>query len=261
LRRISAILATLGAAALLSACPPPKVYPNCDSDQQCKTEGRNESCVQGQCVECQDNAQCQAGFACQNNRCVPPTECAPDRPCANGGQCTAEGKCVQCQADTDCPNNGLCRDNACTARPEGYCAQAGDCGTGEDCQANRCVKAAPQGAAACAGQLQPVQFGFNESALASLAPEQRQRLDAAAQCLKQGGAKVTLEGHADERGTDEYNLQLSEKRAASVKRYLTQLGVQAADLETVGYGENRPAQEGAGEDAFAANRRVEFTVR
>jgi peptidoglycan-associated lipoprotein len=251
LRRLALILGS-ASAILLTACPPPKVYPNCDNDQQCQTEGRTEVCVQGQCVECSTDAQCKQGYSCQNNRCVPPTECAPDRPCAGGQQCTPEGKCVACVQDADCPNNGLCRENACVARPAGYCTADGDCASGESCQNNQCVK--PQ----C--QLEPIRFGFNDSSVSSLAPDMRQRLDAEAQCLKQGTGKVVLEGHADERGTDEYNLQLSERRAAAIKRYLTELGVPANRLQTVGFGENRPAEEGSTEEAYSANRRVEFNA-
>ena len=71
-------------------------------------------------------------------------------------------------------------------------------------------------------------------------------------------SKVRLEGHADERGTEEYNLQLSNRRAASVRKYLADLGVGAGQLDTVGYGKNRPVSEGHDEAAWAANRRVEL---
>ncbi|MCI0571350.1 MAG: OmpA family protein [Myxococcaceae bacterium] len=250
MRRLAIIVGSVGCAVFLSACPPPKVYPACDNDQQCQTEGRAEVCVQGQCVECSTDAQCKEGFTCQANKCVPPTECGPDRACPEGQQCTPDGKCVQCVADADCPDKGLCRENVCVARPEGYCTENADCGSGQQCEANQCV------AAKCA--VEPIRFGFNESSLASLDSASRQSLDAAAQCLKGGTGKVVLEGHADDRGTDEYNLQLSERRAASVKRYLTELGVPSNRLDTVGFGENRPAQEGTSEDAYAANRRVEF---
>jgi peptidoglycan-associated lipoprotein len=65
-------------------------------------------------------------------------------------------------------------------------------------------------------------------------------------------------GHGAERGTVDYNLHLSYRRAASVRKYLVDLGVAPAKVDTVGYGENRPAVEGHTEEAWAANRRVEF---
>lgn len=69
---------------------------------------------------------------------------------------------------------------------------------------------------------------------------------------------VVLEGHADERGTREYNLALGERRANSVKQYLTIQGVPASQIEVVSYGEERPAAEGHTEEAYSQNRRVVF---
>lgn len=69
--------------------------------------------------------------------------------------------------------------------------------------------------------------------------------------------KVALQGHADERGTAEYNLALGQKRADAVKNMMTTvLGVPAAQIETVSYGEERPAVQGKTEEAWAKNRRV-----
>jgi peptidoglycan-associated lipoprotein len=69
---------------------------------------------------------------------------------------------------------------------------------------------------------------------------------------------VTIQGHCDERGTDEYNVALGERRAAAVKRYLVDLGVPASRLATVTYGEERPAVAGHDETAWHYNRRSEF---
>ncbi len=71
---------------------------------------------------------------------------------------------------------------------------------------------------------------------------------------------VTIEGHADERGTREYNLALGERRANSVRDYLVALGVIANRLSTVSYGKERPAVLGSNEDAWAQNRRGVFVV-
>lgn len=72
---------------------------------------------------------------------------------------------------------------------------------------------------------------------------------------------LILEGHADERGSDEYNRGLSERRAIAVKEYLVNLGIDAARLDTLAYGEEKPAVPGAvDEDQHARNRRVEFVV-
>ena len=67
--------------------------------------------------------------------------------------------------------------------------------------------------------------------------------------------KVRLEGHADERGTPEYNLALGERRAKSVQTYLQNAGVSSSQISVVSYGEEKPAVQGASEYAFAQNRR------
>lgn len=72
------------------------------------------------------------------------------------------------------------------------------------------------------------------------------------------GASVTLEGHTDERGTRDYNLALGDRRADSVKRYLTAEGVPAERLTTLSYGEERAADPGHNEQSWALNRRVEL---
>jgi peptidoglycan-associated lipoprotein len=70
--------------------------------------------------------------------------------------------------------------------------------------------------------------------------------------------KVRLEGHADERGSREYNIGLGERRAQAVRRALLLLGVAESQLATVSYGEERPAAAGSDEQAYSLNRRVEI---
>lgn len=79
---------------------------------------------------------------------------------------------------------------------------------------------------------------------------------------KYPNAQITIEGHADERGTRDYNLALGERRANSAKNYLGSLGVNAARIQTVSYGKERPQAMGSDEQAWAQNRRaVTITVR
>lgn len=73
-------------------------------------------------------------------------------------------------------------------------------------------------------------------------------------------AMVRIEGHADERGEEEYNLALGDKRARGVKNYLQSMGISPERLSTLSYGEERPAVDGHVEDAWAKNRRVEFKL-
>jgi len=72
------------------------------------------------------------------------------------------------------------------------------------------------------------------------------------------GAQVMLEGHTDERGTREYNLALGDFRADTVRRYLVAEGVPDGQIRTMSYGEERPADPGHSESAWALNRRVEL---
>lgn len=103
-----------------------------------------------------------------------------------------------------------------------------------------------------------VYFDFDKY---DLKPVYRDVLKGKADILKQFGEfRVIVEGHCDERGTEEYNLALGERRARAVYEYLILLGVNAAQLEMVSYGEERPAVQGNNEAAWAKNRRAEFKV-
>ena len=89
-----------------------------------------------------------------------------------------------------------------------------------------------------------------------LSAEARQILDNQAAWLqKYPSLSITIEGHADERGTREYNLALGERRANSVRNYLAALGVNASQIQTVSYGKERPAVPGANDAAWSQNRR------
>lgn len=89
-----------------------------------------------------------------------------------------------------------------------------------------------------------------------LSTEARTVLDAQAGWLNQyPNLNVTVEGHADERGTREYNLALGDRRANSVKSYLVALGVTPSRITTISYGKERPAVPGSSDDAWSQNRR------
>lgn len=93
---------------------------------------------------------------------------------------------------------------------------------------------------------------------AVLKPEARAALIAHAEYIRNNAASVRLEGHADERGSREYNMALGERRANSVRDFLVLQGVSSSAIETVSYGEERPAQTGSSEFAWSKNRRVEL---
>jgi peptidoglycan-associated lipoprotein len=101
-------------------------------------------------------------------------------------------------------------------------------------------------------------FDFDKSNLSNEAEKTVERLAAWLKDYPQ--TTVTVEGHADERGTREYNLALGARRANSVKDYLIVLGIDPNRIETVSYGEERPAVLGSNEKAWAQNRRAVFVV-
>lgn len=90
-------------------------------------------------------------------------------------------------------------------------------------------------------------------------PEFQSAIETHAQFLKNNPrSKVSLEGHTDERGGREYNLALGQKRADAVRQSLSLLGVSASQVESVSFGEEKPAVQGTDEAAYAKNRRAEF---
>ena len=82
-----------------------------------------------------------------------------------------------------------------------------------------------------------------------------------AKFLVESGLTVTLEGHADERGTQAYNLALGERRATSVAQYLMNYGLAESQISVVSYGEERPADAGHSDGSWEKNRRVELVYR
>jgi peptidoglycan-associated lipoprotein len=103
----------------------------------------------------------------------------------------------------------------------------------------------------------PVYFEFDQSTLSA---EGKAVAEGIAQLLQEAPEMtVRIEGHADERGTNEYNLALGERRAQAVQQYLASYGVDVARISVLSYGEEKPASEGKEESAWTLNRRAEFS--
>ncbi len=107
-------------------------------------------------------------------------------------------------------------------------------------------------------QLKMIHFAFADYALSD---EAQSILTENAQWMKaHPGIKVQIEGHCDERGSQEYNLALGEKRAEAARNYLVQLGVQSDMLSVISYGKEKPLDPAHNEKAWAMNRRDEFVI-
>ena len=103
------------------------------------------------------------------------------------------------------------------------------------------------------GYLQDAFFEYNG---ATLSADAQTALTSSATWLKKNGQyNLLIEGHCDERGTEQYNLALGDRRANQAKEYLVTLGVDAARIRTVSYGEERPFDPGHDESAWSKNRR------
>jgi len=108
------------------------------------------------------------------------------------------------------------------------------------------------------GALEDIRFDFNHY---QLSKEAQQSLQKTAQwMMDHPEVDVLIEGHCDERGSQEYNLALGERRAVSVEKYLRSLGIADERMETVSYGEERPVDPRSNEEAWAKNRRAHFEI-
>jgi peptidoglycan-associated lipoprotein len=118
--------------------------------------------------------------------------------------------------------------------------------------------AAPAPTAGVEEATAPIYFAYDDYTLDSSAQSSLNKL---ADYLKGAQtAAVQIEGHCDERGSIEYNLALGQRRAQSVKTYLSQLGVEDSRLSTISYGEEKPAADGHDEAAWSKNRRAQFVL-
>lgn len=105
---------------------------------------------------------------------------------------------------------------------------------------------------------QDIYFEFDES---KLLPEAKEILKEKAKWLKShAGVSVIIEGHCDERGTNEYNMALGDRRARNAKNFLSDLGIAADRMTTTSYGEEKPLDSRHTEEAWAKNRRAHFVI-
>lgn len=274
LSRLSLLgLFALGSLAMsTTACKKPE-YPLCKKNKHCNQE-MGERCLDGTCQNCVENSECAAkgpngeDYVCFEYRCVDPSEASAGgsgqgSPCTSSLDCTGglvckSGACDFCAEDMDCPagtcdlGTGLCSDGMPGA--PGSCTVDDDCAMDEICDAGMCIFSGDyQGDGEVLCDLPAVFFGFDSP---KLSPETQQQLQAAAQCIADQGRLVYLESHADPRGTEEYNILLTDKRGQGVKKFLVDLGVPPENMQVISKGSLEA--RGTDDSTYADDRRVEF---
>jgi hypothetical protein len=253
-----------------TGCKKP-VYPQCKKDKHCKVD-LGEKCVDGKCQNCTTDEDCKAkgpngeDWTCHEFLCTDPalipdasgpgglgSPCTQTTDCSGGLVCK-EGKCSHCTDDIECPG-GTCdlSTGTCSTGGSGSCQTDDDCGMDEICVNNQCQFSGigPGGANPCG--LDAVFFAFDSPKIDAATAEQ---LKGVAECIKGQGRQVFLEAHADPRGTEEYNIMLTDKRGQSVKKFLEDLGVEGNNMQVISKGDLEST--GTDEASWAQDRRVQF---
>jgi len=241
-------LFAIAVAALFAATGCKADYPSCETDKDCHNK---EFCVGAKCQQCRDSNDCPAGQSCKAGKCEAiPGYCRSKADCPANQECIAS-KCKACANDKECPGGQHCVKGACTAKKP--CKTDNDCPQDEDCIQGFCSKEKAPAAPPTQCQLDAVYFDFIESALTT---EATATLARDAECMKKVNRPVQMVGHTDPRGTQEYNLALSERRAQSVRDHLGRLGVEGTQLSVLPRGSLDA--KGTDEPSWAQDRRVDF---
>ncbi len=251
--RIAFMMSLAAGTLFFTGCPKPD-WPTCKSDKDCieNGDGRevNYHCVFDRCQECGRDNQCDIDERCVKNMCA--KSCSTDSDCEDHERCGLAGVC----------ESGSRKDKIAAIGEA--CDEKIPCAPGLLCKNNVCVStiqdAAPKSATATVTEVCPehsvLTFDYNAD---TLAEDTRSELKQWARCASQeADTLIRIEGHADERGTTMYNLDLGDRRANAVRSFLVDLGVDGIRLRALSYGEERPANLSRSESGFAENRRVEL---
>jgi peptidoglycan-associated lipoprotein len=226
MRRVLLLAFAASAVVSLAGCPSKPKQGECKTSQDClEQQGFGKVCVEGRCQECGQDSDCKDGFVCRENRCVPKPQCAKDADCPEGQRCEVD-KCVPRKETAAAPKPTEPERSAVPPQ----CADASSF---------------------------TVRFGFDQ---ATLTTESQGALQKLADCVRQAPAKrISVAGHADDRGTTQYNIALGARRAEAARKYLGDLGV-GTKLDSVSFGEEKPLCSEQTEECWARNRRAEFQV-
>lgn len=267
IRTLVTALSLCALAAGTAACKPPP-YPKCKKDKHCKAD-LGEKCVDGSCQNCKDDTQCAdkgAANKCIEFRCQDPTKvgtgtgdggeigdpCTQQLDCTGGWACSA-GKCAQCTDDAEC-SPSTCNLNTGRCSNTGQCQTDDQCKMDEICDGGTCVFSGEEptpGSGPCG--LDAVYFGFDSD---QVGDKQAADVEALAKCIAEQNRQVILEAYADNVGTEEYNIQLSDRRGNSVKSLLVDKGAPAELLQVLAKGSLEST--GTTEAERSKDRRVQF---
>ena len=249
LRLLLAFVLLPSSLVLMSGCPDKKPkYPICKKDKDCE---KGEFCINNRCAQCGPGKECPDGKKCMDGTCRAPDYCKSADDCADGQVCK-DNKCTGCDSDAECGEDKRCSNGACLAR--GACKADEDCADDEDCIDGMCKRPGRTPPPDVTCKLETVYFGFDSF---SVDGENGKVLETNATCLKEASDRsVMLNGYTDPRGTEEYNVALSEKRANAVADYLARIGIDPARFHVVPKGEG--LSTGTDEASYSKDRKVEF---
>jgi peptidoglycan-associated lipoprotein len=216
----------------------------------CEPEKPPPECIPGE-------NPCEEGFECHGGKCVMVSECDENRPCEGENMACQDGKCVEappeCYDNEDCREGYLCKDGECTNE-----CDPNDVLSGFDCQEGIMVRHVVEVDLGCNCSINSVYFDYNRYFIRSDAESALEEDIACYKCMfeREEISGISIEGHADERGSNQYNLALSEKRARAMKRFMVNQGLNARKIQIVGYGEEY-ASSCSSESCWQRDRRGE----
>lgn len=257
-------LGTLLVAALGLAIGGCLKYPDCKNDGHCQKyidkgiEGAENTpfCVNQTCNECRDNNDCEVWEQCNRGTCADiPGYCDDERPCPEPQVCRNNRCGPECLTNDDCTEGDFpyCDGGRCQ---EGQCYTDEDCEEGFRCENYMC-RPMPDNSPCNNDEFRPVPFDFDESTLTRSGRDVLEGWNSA--CISRNpGRAFLVEGHCDERGTEEYNLALGDRRARTVRDFFRDMDVDNSLIRTISYGESRPVNPRSNESAWRENRRAEI---
>ena len=265
----SALLAVAATISGGTAACQKAVYPACKKDKQCEVS-LGEKCIDQQCQNCFSDADCSdrvgldgvAHDRCIDLRCQTGSTtasagtggvgspCTDSAACSSGLVCT-EGVCGSCTSNEACAG-GSCSQGRC-GNAGGSCGSDDECAMDEICDAGSCVFSGSYASVGVRCEMEHVFFAFDSPKLDAAALE---TLEMAAACLADQRDALILEAHADPRGTEEYNILLTDLRGRAVAAYLEGLGVPRPKITVIAKGSLEAV--GTDERSWAQDRRVDF---